>query len=424
MKAGRRRRSGLAATLALFCAAGIPARAEKPSREHARVDAADRSSPPADGPRGAVLSSQRESAWVPEGLALKQQYQGPTPPMPSIPPSADGWRRAGLEPVRGITIGPIESTLQAGRGYGSSAFEETLGEVTRMGANWISLTVFGRVWDLEATGVDPTFEQPSEVTRQMVRRSVALAHRRGLRVLLVPHLWLESGQWRAEMQPRDFEAWKESYTRFVVGWAEVAQESEVDLLAAGVELRSWVTTDRAPSFLEVLAALRATYDGPLTYAANWDDAADTVIWNHLDVLGVNAFYPLHWEDDASYEQVEAGGYRVAEEVEELARRFERPVLFTEFGYTARSNTAIKPWLWPEELGQVTRNEEAQERAYEALLGAMTEVPGFAGTLVWRMYADVSDLSQEPDWGFSPWGKRAERQLRRLYQTARKNTDSW
>lgn len=410
MRGGGRPLRSLAAALSFCAAAEIPARAETSL---------------GDSPERASSDSASATAGkLPERLSVRQQYQGPTSPMPSIPPSADGWHRAGLDTVRGVTIGPIESNLQPGRGYGSPAFEETLAEVTRLGANWISLTVFGRVWDLQSTGVDPTFEQPIEVTRENVRRSVALAHERGLRVILVPHLWLESGQWRAEMQPRDFGAWKESYTRFVVGWAEVAQESGVDLLAAGVELRSWVTTDRAPSFLDVIAALRENYHGPLTYAANWDDAADTVIWNHVDVVGVNAFYPLHWEEGASYEQVEAGGYRVAEEVAQIASRFERPVLFTEFGYTARANTAIKPWLWPEELGEVTRNERAQERAYEALLGAMTEVPGFAGTLVWRMYADVSDLSQEPDWGFSPWGKRSAGQLRRLYQMSRKNSDGW
>src|SRR5262245_16780123 len=62
--------------------------------------------------------------------------------------------------IRGVTIGPIESALHPGRGYGSPAFERGLDEAARLGATWISLTPFGRAWDLQATGVDKTFELP------------------------------------------------------------------------------------------------------------------------------------------------------------------------------------------------------------------------------------------------------------------------
>jgi hypothetical protein len=209
--------------------------------------------------------------------------------------------------------------------------------------------------------------------------------------------------------------WAESYRRYVTAWAEVAESSGVDLFAVGVELRSWVTTTRAPSFVPIIADVRRKYSGPLTYAANWDDAEDTVIWGDLDVLGINAFYQLHWEDDATVEQLWAGGERVAEQVAALGQRYRKPVIFTEFGYVARKNTAIKPWLWPEELGAVAMDQAAQAEAYDALLSAMVKVPEFGGLFVWRMYADVADLSQEPDWGFSPWGKQSQFVLRDAYR---------
>jgi len=321
--------------------------------------------------------------------------------------------------LRGVTLGPIESQLQPGRGYGSSAFDATLGEVRRLGGNWISLTVFGRVWDLDSTGIEMSFEAPWAETQENVRRAVRLAHAQGLQVLLVPHLWIESRKWRAELDPGSDDGWKRwasSYERFVLSWAQLAEESGVDLFAVGVEMRSWLTTTRAPSFAPILRQIRAAYSGPLTYAANWDDAEDTVIWGDLDVIGINAFYQLHWEDDATTEQLMAGGKRVAEQVTALGHRYKKPVIFTEFGYVARKNTAIKPWLWPEELGAVQLDQEAQAEAYSALLSAMVDVPEFAGLFVWRMYADLADLSQEPDWGFSPWGKSSQQVLRDAYET--------
>ncbi len=337
---------------------------------------------------------------------------------PSTPdrltPGIEGFRDAGFAAIRGVTIGPIESLMQPGRGYGSRKFLRTLDAVKENGGNWVSLTVFGRVWDKQSAGVTLDFERPFEETRQNVVTSIEAAHDRGLRVLLVPHLWLESGEWRAEMQPgtdQRWDKWARSYRRFVLAWARVAEETDTDLLAAGVELRSWVTTARASSFLRILRDVRRVYSGLLTYAANWDDAEETVIWGHLDVIGINAFYPLHWENGATRRELIEGGQRAAESVARLAALHERPVIFTEFGYTARSHAAIKPWLWPEELGEVSVDEEAQAEAYAALLSNMVDVPGFGGTFVWRIYADLADTSQEPRWGFSPWNKKAHSVLR-------------
>src|SRR5688572_30422481 len=222
-----------------------------------------------------------------------------------LPAGVTGLRAAGLPAIRGLTVGPIESYLQPGRGYGSQAFERTLDEVVRAGGNWISLTVFGRVWDKRGSGVTLDFERPFVETKDNVLRSVEAAHRRGLRVLLVPHLWLESGEWRAELDPGSNErwrAWEKSYERFIVAWARVAEQANVDMLAAGVEQRSWVTTSRAPSYVRLLGRIRQSYSGLLTYAANWDDVEDTVVLGQLDVIGINAFYPLHWENGATHEQ--------------------------------------------------------------------------------------------------------------------------
>lgn len=371
----------------------------------------------AEGDRSSLPN---RTAWLESRFSLLDQAS-PVQTLNHLPAGTRGYRDAGLEAIRGITLGPIESTIQPDRGYGSERFFETLGEAKRLGANWVSLTAFGRVWDLKGVGVDPCFERPAEEIREAVGRSVEMAHARGLRVLLVPHLWLESGEWRAELQPGDdarFERWVRSYSEFVLTWADVAETSGVDMLAAGVELRSWVTSSRATSFVSLLAQVRSRYSGLLTYAANWDDVEDTVVLGHLDLIGINAFYPLHWEDDASWTEVEAGGVRVAEGISKLAARYERPVVFSEFGYTTRKDTEIKPWLWPEQLGEVEVNQWSQARAYAALLGAMRGVPGFAGAFVWRMYADVADMSQEAEWGFSPWGKQAQQVLEATFADPR------
>ncbi|MFO0665143.1 MAG: hypothetical protein U0174_14410 [Polyangiaceae bacterium] len=316
--------------------------------------------------------------------------------------------------IRGVTIGPIENAYHPGTGYGSEPYGRTLGESTRWGANFIALTPFGRVGSLEGHGVDPTFEMPAPENEKAVRSAIRMAHASGLKVMLVPHLWVESGEWRALIDPKTdagWEKWARSYGAFLKRWAKVAEGEHVDLLSVGVELRSWVTTSRAPSFSALIREVRAIYKGPLTYSANWDDVSDTIILGEVDLIGINAFYPLADQDGSPFTKLYEGAKGVRDKVRALGEAWQKPVLFTEIGYTARPNPAIKPWEWPDGMKGVVVDQAAQAEAYRALLAPLLDEPSFAGFFVWRVYADPEDVSQEAEWGFSPRGKRAELEVR-------------
>lgn len=340
------------------------------------------------------------------------------PPRPSqLEPSPIAWQKSERGAIRGITIGPIENSLHPDRGYGSAACARAMERAQRMGATWVSITPFGRIWNLSPTGISMTFERPFSKNVEDVRRAVVQAHAAGLRVLLVPHLWVETGGWRGEIEPGDDAAWRrwsDAYRRFLLRWAKLAADAHVDMLAVGVELRSWVTTEHAPSFVEIVRDVRGVYPGPLTYAGNWDDIEQTVVLGDVDVIGVNAFYPLAEQNGAKLPVLLAGGRKVAARVHDLAALWHKPVIFTEFGYTTRTDTAVRPWEWPEHLSGIVADEQAQADAYRALLAPLLDEPAFAGAFVWRLFADPDDQSQEPDWGFSPRGKLAEIVLRNAF----------
>jgi hypothetical protein len=341
-------------------------------------------------------------------------------------PGADAWRRAEIGGVRGVTVGPIENGEHPGVGYGSPAYERTLDEARAMGATWIAVTPFGRVADLGGTGVDLTFEAPFERNRRDVARAIDQAHARELHVMLVPHLWVESGEWRAEIHPADdagWARWADGYERFARTWADVAEATHAEMFSVGVELRSWVTTDRAPSFARIVRGVRARYHGLLTYSANWDDVDQTVILGDLDVIGINAFYPLAQKAGAPQAALLEGARAVRETIHALAERWGKPVLFTEIGYTTRPDPAVRPWEWPDAMAHVQVDEAAQAAAYRALIASMLDEPDFAGFFVWRVYADPDDVSQEAPWGFSPRGKLAELVVRDAF-AARWACDPW
>ncbi len=332
-----------------------------------------------------------------------------------LPRGAEGWRIARHEGIRGVTIGPIESSLFPGRGYGTESSAALLDYLARRGVTWVSITPFGRIWDLSSTDIDLEFEAPFDENRRAVREMIAQAHARGMRVLLIPHLWVETGGWRGEIDPGSPERWaeyQESYRRFVTTWAREAAAAGADALSIGVECKSW--SGRFGGYWRsLIRELRGIFPGLLTYSANWDEAEDVIFWDQLDLIGINAFYPLADHSGASFEEYVEGAVRARDSVAEVAEVLEMPVLFVEVGYTTRRDAAVEPWLWPDGMEGVVIDEAEQARALLATFRAFLTEPWFTGFFVWRYYADLDDVSQEAIWGFSPHGKQAERLLERV-----------
>ena len=343
------------------------------------------------------------------GICALGAASGPSPAVAwELPPGPTGWRDAGLEGIRGVTVGPIESSQQPGRGYGTETSAALLDHLATMGVNWISITPFGRLWSLEDTVIKMDFEAEYEENRVAVRRMIHQAHARGMRVLVIPHLWVETTGWRGDIDPGSPEAWaayQESYRRFVLRWAFDAAAAGADAMSIGVECKSW-SGRFAPFWYDLIASVRSVFPGLLTYSANWDEADDVVFWDHLDFIGINAFYPLAEHDDATYEEYLEGAERRVADVAETARLFDKPMVFVEVGYTSRPNAAVEPWLWPDDMEGPQCDEVEQARALDAMLRAFLGEEWFAGFFVWRYYANLDDVSQEAIWGFSPHAKLA------------------
>jgi hypothetical protein len=337
---------------------------------------------------------------------------------------AHAWRESGFGAMRGATLGPIENTQHPGVGYGTRASAEALDELARLGCNYVSITPFGRQWSLESTDIRMDFEAPFTENREAIKRVIAQAHARGLRVLLIPHLWVDMGGWRGEIgekdsrgrervfTPEEWTRWFASYTRFVRQWARVAEESHAEMFSIGVEMKS--SSGTRGEWFDVIDAVRREYHGLLTYSANWEEERTVMFWDRLDVVGIQAFYPLAERPGASLDELRRAGVRRAEAIEAWAHAQDRSVMFTEFGYTARTDPTLRPWEWPDGMSDVRVDEHAQAEAYRALLEAFVGRRWFAGAFVWRYYANPMDASQEAAWGFSPRLREGEDVLRQIY----------
>jgi hypothetical protein len=236
--------------------------------------------------------------------------------------------------------------------------------------------------------------------------------------LLIPHLWVETTGWRGEIDPGTPERWREyqqSYRRFVLRWAADAERFGADAFSIGVECKSW-SGRFGPYWHALIADVRNTFHGHLTYSSNWDEVEDVLFWDQLDWLGVNAFYPLADQHDASYATYAERAEQAVTRVADFGERLGMPVVFVEIGYTTRPDAAVEPWLWPDGMQAVVVDEHEQARALVALGSAAAREPRLLGFYVWRYYANLDDVSQEAIWGFSPHGKLAEPALGAMFAT--------
>lgn len=103
---------------------------------------------------------------------------------------------------------------------------------------------------------------------------------------------------------------------------------------------------------ELIVKVREVYHGRLTYAANFDRYQEVGFWDALDLIGINAYFPLR----SGREQVtevrallpifEASWRSILGEVQVYRSENgldERPVLLTELGYTYRADSTVAPW---------------------------------------------------------------------------------
>jgi hypothetical protein len=242
---------------------------------------------------------------------------------------------------------------------------------------------------------------------------IQVAHARGLKVLLKPHLDVSTGESRIRIQPDDRVAWFASYQAFIDHYARMAAELHVEEFAVGTELAG-VSGDRS-CWLRVIAIVRTRYHGPLTYAA-WDQELDTVAFlDTVDFVGVDAYWALNDHPTADVVALERAWQPIRATLAALSIRTGRPILFTEAGYTSRRGTATRTgkYLVNEELCDHTE----QAAGYQSLLTTFSHDPWWSGVFLW-VWALAKEGERNHKLGYAVEGKAAEDVLRRWWTRRR------
>ncbi|MER6674309.1 hypothetical protein [Streptomyces sp. NPDC000983] len=303
--------------------------------------------------------------------------------------------------IRGITLPSWYRT-----DYDSPDADRYLRDIHATGARWVTFTPTWYQKHPADSAVGRTEETADDAS---LRRIVERAHALGLKVMIKPHVDLPGDVDRAEIRPRDRAAWFASYRRLITHYAALAADTGTEMLAVGTELAG-VSGDR-DAWREVVTAVRERYDGTLTYAANYDEYRHIRFWRDLDLIGIDAYWPLSDRPTDSGDRLRRAWKPIGESLAAYSREQGRRILFTEAGYVSQHGTTTAPYDWTVS----TRPGAAEQAAaYRALLDTFTGRPWWAG-VCWWMWDDWPDSAETPaHLAYTPHGKPAERVLKEAW----------
>ena len=321
-------------------------------------------------------------------------------------------RETGLPELRGVNF--AHEGYRRYDGYLSQSSDRSLALLAELGANSVAVLPYAFMADpSEPTPLKPPSRQGSE-TDEAVSRAIRSAQGEGLAVLLKPHVW-SRGSWPGEIEMDDREDWDrffESYERWIVHYALLAEIHEVPLFSVGVEL-SKATIGQEQRWRDLVQRVRQLYSGALVYAANWGPEFESLeFWDVFDYLGIDAYYPLSDDPDATDQALREGADAMLDRIERVQHRYSKPVLFTEIGFASTRGAWIRPWE-----GHLAEGPSGadQLRSYRAVLEAMESRRWIGGVFWWEWPSDLRRGRQDSR-GFMPVGKPAQALLEEWFSS--------
>lgn len=296
------------------------------------------------------------------------------------------------------------------------ADQEHVNEVLNINANHAAIMPFGFIRDINSPEIIfDTDRQWFGETSKGARQYIKLLKKNKINVMVKPQIWIWNGEFTGTLIMKSEEDWKTletAYANFILTYAKLAQETNAELLCIGTELEKFVE-NRPAYWKQLISKIREVYKGKLTYAANWDEYKRTPFWNALDYIGIDAYFPLSEEKTPTVEQLKQGWQPWKEKISMLAKKIDKPVLFTEFGYRSMDYTAKKPWLVDRSEQDI--NFDGQVNAKKAIFEEFWSEEWFAGGYVWKWFINHGEVGGGNCNRFTPQNKPAQEVIGYFYE---------
>lgn len=307
-------------------------------------------------------------------------------------------------PARSSSYEGANISGYTGNAYATSMVRDDIKAIYDVASTDVAFTPTWYMYTADDTTIEPSSQKsPSD---DGLRQGLALARSVGLGTMLKPQVDVIDGTFRGQIVPADRAAWFVAYERMMLHYADIAQEAHVDLFCIGTELSS-MSIDTA-EWQRLIANVRARYGGAITFAANWNAIDQVDFWNELDIIGVDAYWPLAQPgEQPTVDSLVAAWRPHVQELADLSARTGKLVFLAELGYPSQPGAAAHPH---ETAPDEPADPEAQKVAYDAAFRAFTDQGWFRGIFWWDWRSDPQpdeDLSVE----YTPRDKPAAEVMR-------------
>lgn len=233
----------------------------------------------------------------------------PTKPLPPLDAFMQGiWFNDwgwGFDQPRPPIYGPLYYPPQA---------DPSLKALATTGANWINVVVCIFQETLSSTNI--TSNQYKTASDQALGHVIDLAHSLGIRVVLIPglflsndpdHSWVQIGS--AFTNETQWQAWFASYREHINHYASLAQEAGADMFYVGSELPG--TTHREDDWRQTVREVRERFKGPISYdSVAWGNPTAEYKrikwWDAVDYICTDFWFSLTNKNDPTIAELKQG----------------------------------------------------------------------------------------------------------------------
>jgi hypothetical protein len=222
-----------------------------------------------------------------------------------------------------------------------------------------------------------------------IPQAIVDAHAAGLKVRIKPHLWARgfggNQKWNGDIKmtnEADWEQWFKEYGQYVLAQAKVAADNKAEALSVGCELEGTSLTQEK-RWRALIAEVRKVYGGYVIYSAAFAEWDKVPWWDAVDCIGIDAYMKLTDTPDASEDELRAAWRRIYEEkLDPFQRKWQKPICFTEMGYTASIKAAAAPWAY----GVERPSTAYQARLYKVALEEAQRHDYVRGVFLWKWFS--------------------------------------
>jgi hypothetical protein len=287
--------------------------------------------------------------------------------------------------------------------------------VLKMQSNYVALMPFGFIKELSSPQITHnTQRQWFGETKNGLLQYAKRFQKEQVHIMIKPQIWVWRGAFTGNIKMDSEENWKileDSYRDFILTYAKVAESLTAELLCIGTELEQFVM-NRPVYWQKLIQDIKGVYKGKLTYAANWDEFKRVPFWKDLDFIGIDAYFPLSEKKTPTIAEFESGWKVHKAAILSVHKQFNKPILFTEYGYRSVDFTGKKPWDSDRVQGAV--NLVAQVNGLQAIHNQFWKEEWFAGGFVWKWFHSHEKVGGKKNNRFTPQNKPAEALIKKLY----------